>query len=166
MKFRFLFFLSFFGIFPGFLSCSSGHKGDDSIEIEKDSVATDTVIVRDSTNAWMPKEAKIMPSGLGLVIHNPGDTARITLSSKAKVNYSEALTNGKVIKSTFKNGEPEIISPLNMVAGFTEGLQQIGVGGKATLYVPSDLAYGYGGHGAIGPKENLIYELELIEITE
>ena len=52
-----------------------------------------------------------------------------------------------------------------VIAGWTEGLQLIGPGGKIILYVPAELAYGAKGAGKkIGPNEALEFEVEIVSV--
>jgi FKBP-type peptidyl-prolyl cis-trans isomerase FkpA/FKBP-type peptidyl-prolyl cis-trans isomerase FklB len=51
-----------------------------------------------------------------------------------------------------------------VIKGWTEGLLYLKEGGKAMLYIPSELAYGDKGQGPIGPDETLIFEVELVKI--
>jgi len=54
-----------------------------------------------------------------------------------------------------------------MIPGFKEGLQQMNVGDKAILYIPSHLGYGERGAGNVIPANtDLIFELEMVGIQE
>ena len=57
--------------------------------------------------------------------------------------------------------------PLNgVIKGWTEGMKLIGKGGKITLWIPAELAYGETGSGrAIGPNEALRFDVELLEVN-
>lgn len=82
-----------------------------------------------------------------------------------KVHYTGKLVDGKVFDSSVERGEP-IEFPLNQVIpGWTEGLQLMKEGSKATLYIPSQLGYGEQGvPGMIPPNSTLIFDVELIEV--
>ena len=53
-----------------------------------------------------------------------------------------------------------------MIPGFKEGLQQLHVGDKATLFIPYHLAYGASGTRSIPGKTNIIFEVEIIELLK
>ena len=53
-----------------------------------------------------------------------------------------------------------------VIVGWKEGMKLIGKGGKATLWIPADLAYGERGMGAdIAPNEALEFEVELVDVV-
>ena len=56
--------------------------------------------------------------------------------------------------------------PLNrVIKGWTEGMKLVGKGGKITLWIPSEMAYGQRGAGRdIGPNEALQFEVEIIDV--
>jgi FKBP-type peptidyl-prolyl cis-trans isomerase len=81
------------------------------------------------------------------------------------VHYEGSLTNGVVFDSSYSRGEP-IEFPLNQViAGWTEGLQLMGIGSKYRFYIPADLGYGPEGRPPqIPPYSTLIFDVELLDI--
>jgi FKBP-type peptidyl-prolyl cis-trans isomerase FkpA len=58
--------------------------------------------------------------------------------------------------------------PLNgVIKGWTEGMKLIGKGGKITLWIPAELAYGERGAGRdIGPNEALRFDIELVDVIK
>ena len=84
-----------------------------------------------------------------------------------KVHYHGTLTDGTVFDSSVQRGQPATF-PLNgVVKCWTEGLQQMKVGGKAKLVCPSDTAYGDQGRPPqIKPGATLVFEVELLEIVK
>ncbi|MCF6184979.1 MAG: FKBP-type peptidyl-prolyl cis-trans isomerase, partial [Bacteroidales bacterium] len=51
-----------------------------------------------------------------------------------------------------------------VIKGWDEGISYMKKGGKATLIMPSSLAYGASGAGSIPPYTSLIFEVELIDV--
>lgn len=70
-------------------------------------------------------------------------------------------------KGNLKEGDEPVEFPLNrVIPGWTEGMQLVGKGGKITLWIPAELAYGSRGAGRdIGPNEALEFEVELVDVT-
>ncbi|MGE8538370.1 MAG: FKBP-type peptidyl-prolyl cis-trans isomerase, partial [Acinetobacter sp.] len=108
---------------------------------------------------------KTTASGLQYVVTKEGTGKQPAASSVVKVHYTGKLVDGTVFDSSVERGEP-IEFPLNQVIpGWTEGLQLMKEGGKATLYIPSQLGYGEQGvPGTIPPHSTLIFDVELIEV--
>lgn len=106
------------------------------------------------------------PSGLQYKIMNQGTGAKPTEASTVKVHYTGRLIDGTVFDSSVQRGEP-IEFPLNgVIKGWTEGMQYINEGGKVMLFIPPDLGYGErGAGGVIGPNATLIFEVELLQVT-
>ncbi len=91
-----------------------------------------------------------------------GDSPKPTDS--VKVNYKGTFVDGSVFDSSEKGGP--ISFPLNgVIPCWTEGLQKMKVGGKATLVCPSKIAYGDAGNRGIPGGATLVFEVELLGIT-
>ena len=108
---------------------------------------------------------KTTASGLQYKITQEGTGKQPTASSVVTVHYKGQQVDGKVFDSSLERGEP-IEFPLNQVIpGWTEGLQLMKEGGKATLYIPSNLGYGpQGVPGMIPANSTLIFDVELIKV--
>lgn len=103
------------------------------------------------------------PSGLQYKIIAEGSGKVPTTSDTVRVRYKGTTIDGQV----FDEQKDPIAFPLaNIIPGWTEGLQLMKEGGKAMLYIPSDLAYGEMGAGdLIKPNSVLIFEIELVEVV-
>ncbi|TKB88984.1 MAG: FKBP-type peptidyl-prolyl cis-trans isomerase [Nitrospira sp.] len=112
------------------------------------------------------KGATKTESGIVITTIKPGTGALPKATDTVKVHYHGTLADGTVFDSSIKRGEPATF-PLNKVIKcWTEGVQQIKVGGKSRLVCPSNLAYGDGGSPPIiKPGSTLVFEVELLEIV-
>jgi FKBP-type peptidyl-prolyl cis-trans isomerase len=108
---------------------------------------------------------KTTSSGLQYKIVEAGTGASPKETDTVIVHYKGTFLNGKVFDSSIDRGQPAEF-PLNQVIkGWTEGLQLLKEGGKATLFIPSNLGYGdQGAGGVIGPNQALIFEVNLIKV--
>jgi FKBP-type peptidyl-prolyl cis-trans isomerase FkpA len=113
------------------------------------------------------KGASKTPSGLIITPIKAGTGASPKATDKVKVHYHGTLTDGTVFDSSVKRGEPATF-PLNgVIPCWTEGVQQMKVGGKSRLVCPSELAYGdRGAPPTIRPGATLVFEVELLEIVK
>lgn len=110
--------------------------------------------------------AKTTDSGLTYVIETEGAAPTPDANATVVVNYSGKHLNGEVFDSTDGRG-PATFNLQGVVPGFREGLMLLGKGGKATLYIPGELAYGINGQpqAGIGPNEMLVFDVELLDIN-
>ena len=82
-----------------------------------------------------------------------------------EVHYQGWLIDGTLFDSSIKRGKPAVFRVAGVVQGFREGLMNIRMGGKARLFLPSDLGYGTRGSGNdIPPNTVLIFEVELLDV--
>jgi len=105
-------------------------------------------------------------SGLVYYSMKEGEGSQPSLESTVEVHYHGTLIDGTVFDSSVDRGEP-ISFPLNgVIKGWQEGLALMKEGGKATLVIPSDLAYGDAGSGeTIPPGAALKFEVELLKVS-
>jgi FKBP-type peptidyl-prolyl cis-trans isomerase FkpA len=85
-------------------------------------------------------------------------------SDTVKVHYRGTLIDGTEFDSSYKRNQPATFPLAGVIRCWTEGVQLMKVGGKATLACPSDTAYGDGGRPGIPGGATLIFEIELLEI--
>lgn len=104
-------------------------------------------------------------SGLYYIETKRGTGANPKETDVVKVHYTGKLLDGTVFDSSIERGEP-VEFPLNQVIrGWTEGLKLMKKGGKATLLLPSSIAYGPNGAGdRIPPYSPLLFDVELLDI--
>jgi peptidylprolyl isomerase len=107
-------------------------------------------------------------SGLYYIEQVKGTGAKAKSGDKVKVWYTGKLFDGTVFDASsnrnqafeFTLGEGRVIK------GWDEGIAMMNAGGKATLIIPSNLAYGDRGSGQrIPPYSPLVFEVELQEIV-
>ena len=96
-----------------------------------------------------------------------GTGANPKASDAVKVHYRGTLANGTEFDSSYKRGQPATCPLSRVVPCWTEGMQKIKVGGKATLTCPPATAYGdRGAGGVVPPNATLTFEVELLAIEK
>ena len=104
-------------------------------------------------------------SGLQYKILEAGDGNRPGPKDTVLVRYKGSLIDGTVFDEVWgEESEPIRLTLDRVIAGWTEGLQLLGKGGKAQLYIPSALGYGESGTGGIEPNSTLIFDVELVDV--
>ncbi len=96
-------------------------------------------------------------SGLYYEINEPGSANHPNINSQVTVSYVGYGLDGVV----FDDGDFITFGLYQVIAGWQEGIQLIGEGGKIKLIIPSGLAYGSDGAGSIGPNEVLVFDVTL-----
>jgi FKBP-type peptidyl-prolyl cis-trans isomerase len=115
--------------------------------------------------------AKPTASGLYYIEKVAGKGPKAKAGNKVKVHYTGKLFNGKVFDSsvTKKPSTPFefTLGQGQVIPGWDEGISLMSAGGKATLLIPSKLAYGAQGAGNDIPAYSpLVFDVELISIGD
>ena len=105
-------------------------------------------------------------SGLQYEVLKSGDGETPGRRDQVSVHYRGSFIDGRVFDSSIDRRQPAQFRVNGVIPGWTEALQLMPEGSKWELYVPSDLGYGPGGFGNIGPNETLVFEIELMAIKK
>lgn len=150
--------------------------------------------IKNKSAAWLnemaqQKGVKVTESGLVYKIEKAGDKKNMPTADndEVTVHYKGSKQNGEVFDAThyaempetrkqqlkqyrpdsYDKDEPITFELNKVIAGWTEGVKLIGKGGKITLWVPYNLAYGErGAGGVIAPYEALRFDIELIDVKK
>lgn len=93
-----------------------------------------------------------------------GTGAAVSGTPTIRFYYSGYLASGAQFDSNVGQSAPLEYELVRLIAGFSSGLQGMQVGGKRRLVIPSSLAYGPLGQGAIPPNANLVFDIELVGV--
>jgi FKBP-type peptidyl-prolyl cis-trans isomerase FkpA len=105
-------------------------------------------------------------SGIVYKIENPGTGDKVTATDKVVVKYNGKDIEGKTFDTNENNDNISPMSVRGFVAGFREALTLLAKGGKMTVVIPADLAYGLDGAGDnIGPNQTLVFDIEVLDIV-
>ena len=107
----------------------------------------------------------------GVIINNniEGEGTEIIKHSKIQVHYTGKLQDGTKFDSSYDRGEPFSfqIGLRQVIEGWETGLIGMKVGGKRTLIIPPELAYGERGAGdLIPPNATLTFDIEIVDVQD
>ncbi|MFO7718914.1 MAG: peptidylprolyl isomerase [Gillisia sp.] len=137
--------------------------------------------------AAMKEGAEALESGLMIHFLEKGEGIKPTDGSMIEIDYAGYFADGTLFDTSMEEtavqggvfnqqrkdqvGYNPMLIPYGpdaeVIPGFKEGLQQMKVGDKAIIYIPSHLAYGERGAGnVIPPNTDLIFELHIVGLQE
>ena len=103
-------------------------------------------------------------TGLQYTIIAEGAAEKVAVNDTVTVKYKGSLIDGTV----FDEGEipGHVSGSRGLITGFDEGIRLVGEGGKAIIYIPSELAYGSRGNRGIEPNSVLIFDIEIVKVNK
>jgi FKBP-type peptidyl-prolyl cis-trans isomerase len=103
-------------------------------------------------------------TGLQYTIVTEGASEKVAVNDTVTVKYKGTLIDGTV----FDEGEipGHVSGSRGLITGFDEGIRLVGEGGKAIIYIPSELAYGSRGNRGIEPNSVLIFDIEIVKVNK
>jgi len=147
-------------------------KFEKKIEQDKAQIEADSKTI----SAWLDKNnIKYTRGKWGtfVAIHEPGTDRKIAYNDVVGVYYTgKTLDSGKVFNSNidpkFNNTDMYEVTMSRLGAvmpGWTDALMLLNEGSKATLYIPSSLAFGKKGFlPQIKPNTNIIFDIEVRKV--
>ncbi len=110
-------------------------------------------------------------SGLRYTDTTVGSGTEAVAGKRVSVDYTGWLDNkgekGQKFDSSVDRGQKFSfgLGAGQVIKGWDEGVAGMKVGGKRTLFIPSELGYGSrGAGGVIPPNANLIFDVELFDV--
>lgn len=147
----------------GLLTTACGE--DEPPIVYQDYRAIDEDLIKQFVDDHKLTNAQRQPSGLYFV---PLTTSRSGIRAAANktvsVLYTGMFLNGTVFDASAHRGNQPfdfVLGTGQVIAGWDEGIALMEQGDKALLLIPSALAYGPNGRGAIPPNKVLRFEVEL-----
>lgn len=138
-------------------------------------------------NADLGGTVKKLDTGVVMIFTNQDEAAvKPNSSQKVLVNYAGYFEDGRLFDTSWAEVAKEnnayneqresqggykpfpmiYNETASLVPGFREAMLNMNVGDKARVFIPSYLGYGANGMGPIPPNSNLIFDLEIVGITQ
>ena len=106
-----------------------------------------------------------LESGLQYKIIKEGGVKPTSDKDTVWVRYQGKTLDGNVFDEVTPDRDSIRFTLNRVVAGWTEGIQQVGEGGTIELYVPAKLGYGERGNQGIEPNSLLIFTVDLCKVA-
>jgi FKBP-type peptidyl-prolyl cis-trans isomerase len=154
-KYNILFFTAMLAVL---LSSSCKKETDEDLR-KKEEAALQKYL--DDNNITTQPEA----SGLYYIETTAGTGDHPVSGNTVSVHYTGKFLDGNVFDSSAgRNPIDFTLGVGQVIAGWDEGIALMKKGGKATLIIPSYLAYGPTGRNSIPPYSTLVFDVELVYI--
>lgn len=106
-----------------------------------------------------------LESGLQYRIIKEGGVKPTSDKDTVWVRYQGKTLDGNVFDEVPADRDSVRFTLNRVVAGWTEGIQQVGEGGTIELFVPAKLGYGERGNQGIEPNATLVFTVDLCKVA-
>ena len=109
----------------------------------------------------------LLPSGVCYTIVKAGSGKRPNPTDSVEVHLKGFFADGKQFENTYTKNIPYKTTPGSVIPGMNEILQMMPAGSLWRVYIPAASGFGEKGlPGLIPPYSALVYEVELLKVTE
>jgi FKBP-type peptidyl-prolyl cis-trans isomerase len=152
-------------VFPTLQEKTADQEKEQVSEKEREIKAVEDYLARNNIKA--EKTAK----GTYVVVNSVGDGPQVDSGKQVSVRYTgKLLPSGKEFESNMKGPGNEpfkfVVGQGQIIQGWDDGLRKFKKGGKGTLYIPAFLAYDQSPGPGHKPYENLIFDVEIADVTD
>ncbi|MDF1576073.1 MAG: FKBP-type peptidyl-prolyl cis-trans isomerase [Bacteroidales bacterium] len=124
---------------------------------------------QDQISAFLERvgwKAEVTPSGLWIVVENPGEGRRITENMRVRYAFESMLLDGTPCYEASVSRPKEIVVGKGGVeSGVEQGLQLLSEGAEAIFIIPPHLAHGnFGDREKIPGNMVLIYHVQVLKV--
>jgi len=113
-----------------------------------------------------PSTPTLTATGLSFQSIKDGSGPSPSATDTVRVHYKGTFMDGQEFDSSYQRGRPAEFALNRVIKCWTEGVQLMKVGGKASLVCPPAIAYGErGAGGVIPPNATLKFEIELLDVS-
>jgi len=103
-------------------------------------------------------------SGLQYKVLQQGSGNTPTAGAMVEVKYTLSNLSGEVLDTS--GGESVFFYLTDVIPGFSEAVMTMNPGSKITAWIHPDLGYGENGSGSVEPQSLLVFDIELVSVTE
>lgn len=113
-----------------------------------------------------PTEFTTTPSGLKYRIRRRSDGLKPGKLDGVAMHYRGWLADGQEFENSWAGGAPIVRKMTDLIPGWKEGMQLIGMGGMIEMQIPPELAFGHHGQPQvqIPPDATLFVLVELLNV--
>ncbi|HVV03634.1 MAG TPA: FKBP-type peptidyl-prolyl cis-trans isomerase [Puia sp.] len=151
-------------IFPTMEAKTADNEKELTAEKQREISAVESYLAKNNIKAEKTEK------GTYVVIQSEGDGPSVDSGKQVSVRYTgKLLPSGKEFESNMKGpGDPLkfVVGSGSIIQGWDDGLRKFKKGGKGTLYIPAYLAYNQQPGPGHKPFENLIFEVEIADVTD